>query len=101
MKEINNARLKVLLQCLQSIRQVASKTKRFNLYNLLLRTFEAHMKTQQYCTLRTNTVFLEIYSGVNESYQMFSRNETTKELRQQVVEYLDEIINDIEKQLRS
>ena len=88
MKEINNARLKVLLQRLQTIRKKADNPCTFDLYELLAEMFVAHMGTKQYCTLRTDEDKLEFYSGIICKYEQFPDGATLQRQHKLLADYL-------------
>ena len=92
-------RLKVLLQHLQTIRKEADKKGAINLYNLLAETFVAHMCTKQYCALRTDEDKLEFYSGIVHEYEQFPNCATSQRKRELLSDYLDRLIEGINKQL--
>ena len=97
MNNVEKKRLKVLLQHLQTIRKEADKKGAINLYKLLEETFVAHMRTNQYCTLRTVEDKLELYSGIVYEYEQFPNDATSQRKRELLSDYLDRLIEGIDE----
>ena len=99
MINVEKKRLKVLLQHLQTIRKEADKKGAIKLYQLLEEMFVAHMCTKQYCALRTDEDKLEFYSGIVHEYEQFPNDATPQRKRELLSDYLDRLIEGINKQL--
>ena len=72
----------------------------FQFYKLLEETFVAHMRTNQYCTLRTVEDKLELYSGIVYEYEQFPNDATSQRKRELLSDYLDKLIEGINEQLQ-